>query len=94
MTGPPPGREHERGPWTTMTWGGRDLPLLKKLAENPPPGRFLFEPVSREPRERFAEWNGYLRLLESGLIYVVRKQQGLDRVQITEAGRVALISPD
>jgi hypothetical protein len=73
---PPPDWEHERGPWTTMTWGRRDLPLLKELAENPPPGRFLFEPVSREPRERFAEWNGYLRLLEAGLIYGLRKQEG------------------
>jgi hypothetical protein len=91
---PPPGREHERGPWTTKTWGQRDLPLLKALAENPPRGRFLSEPVMREPRERSAEWNGYLRLLEAGLIYGVRKQEGLERVQITEAGRAALVPQD
>ena len=85
---PPPGMEDQLGPWTTMTWGQRDLPLLRQLAEDSP-GRFIIEPV-RELPERFAEWNGYLRLLEAGLIYGQRRQAGLDRVQVTEAGRAVL----
>jgi hypothetical protein len=91
---PPPGMEHERGIWTRMVWGKWDLKLLKGLEQNPPPGRFLFRPVSGEAPERFADWNGYLRLYEAGLISGVMQEDGLDQVRIMGSGNAAIGAPD
>jgi hypothetical protein len=91
---PPSGFEYVLGPWSTMVWGQRDLPLLKEFQRNPPASGYIFKPVSGEPPERIAVWNAYLRLLEGGLISGVEQQEGLDKLRITDAGKAAIDPPD
>ena len=50
-------------------------------------------PLYGDPPERFAKWKGYLELLDDGLISGELQDEGIDKVQVTEAGLLALAEP-
>lgn len=90
---PPSEGEHLTGPWDDGYWGEHALPALQGLAQNPPPGRFVFGPEGGMSNEEWVGWYAVLRLLDRGLIDGDLEPGGLSDVHITAAGTRVLTPP-